>query len=59
MVCTILVHTVWNLLFLEVATEAINPSREFFLGENYSELVHSVLFEMEIFIRILLAQMYL
>lgn len=34
-------------------------SRDFFLGQNYSELVHSILSEMEILICILLTHMYL
>lgn len=42
-----------------MATEAINPWREFFLGENYSELGHTILFEMEMFICISLTQMSL
>lgn len=48
-----------NLLFLEMAIAAINPSREFFLGENYSELVHGILFGTEIVICILIVQMCL
>lgn len=34
-------------------------SRDFFLGQNYSELVHSILSEMEILTCILLTHMYL